>query len=361
MFIPDLFVPITYRVLAKIALNVNILFVVLISSFVTNKINRPAFACFQPIIIMVIALFLPVTSGIIRAILIFLLTTIFAFGLLGFFNFFKNVTTTINRGRVAGITAFIVLPTVFLLELIPQNSFNNLYFLLLTFFLNAGSLICAIFKNNRNSLEAKSSSPEKLEKRVIFLYSIPWILFSIANVTLAQNISSNVVLNSSSTLHIFLIGLQAIGVNVGALLAGFLSDFYGRKFTLILSLTLYGISAVIQGVFNNVVLSVGYFTSGISWGLLFVLYSLVIFGDLSNKHNSSKIYAIGLLTYFSATTISLIYQVNMPIITMASLLTCFVVFLSVIPVFLAPELISTDLEKMKMKKYLKTIKRYSSG
>jgi MFS family permease len=161
---------------------------------------------------------------------------------------------------------------------------------------------------------------------------------------------------------VFLIGLQAIGVNLGAIIAGFFADFSGRRITLALSLTLYGISAVLGGMFTtNETLSFMYFINGTSWGILFVLYFFVIIGDLANSENCAKMYSLGLVTYFSSVAIGLIYQGFLSSI-ISSLLTCLLIFLSIIPVLLSPELISSDfIKRIKLKRHTNAIKKLNKN
>lgn len=366
ILIPNLFFPSDIRLSIKIALNLTICISILLGSIISKRINKAAFVYCAPLILILLSFLLFAANGFFQVMLVLIMAAIFGSGILLSFQFFKDVTTAIERGRIAGIMAFLILPTVFFLELIPLNSLNYLYFPILTVTLNLGSFFAGMKMLQRRKQIVEKSKRDRVEKyfekRVVVLYSIPWILFSIVNVTIAQAISSNVITNLPASQHISLIGLQTIGVCLGAVLAGFLTDFYGRRITLIVSLTLYGISAVAQGIFYFDALSIGYFINGTSWGLLFVLYFFVIFGDLSNNSNTLKMYAIGLFTYFFATTIGQIYQVYLPDITISSLLTCLIIFLSIIPVFIAPELMSSEfIYNLKIKRHMKSIKKYAKN
>jgi hypothetical protein len=358
IIIPDIFFAPDYRVIIKLAASLTICITIGLSTFFTEKINRVIFAYVEPIVVVTLSVLLYVTSGFLRLTIIFLMTVIFSNGILLFFRYFWNVTRTSERARVSGIIAFSVLPFVFLLELIPENGVNYLYFPILTVILNVGIIALISTRSKRNFQINHQQTARVFEKKVVILYSIPWVLFSFVNVTLAKDITINIIRQIPSSLHIFLIGLQAIGVNAGAILAGFLADYYGRRITLAVSLTLYGTSSVIAGiVWSESAFSAMYFINGLAWGILFVLYFFVVFGDLSNVENSAKMYSIGLVTYFLSLAIGDIYQALLPSI-ISSLLTCLLLFLSIVPIFIAPELLSSNLrEKAKLAKYVERVKK----
>jgi len=225
--------------------------------------------------------------------------------------------------------------------------------------------VVAIKTKKINLATKKTESSIYPEKRTIFFYLVPWAVFLIVNVTLAKNLSVYLSQQLPASFYLFLVAVQFVGVVFGAVIIGFFVDFFGRRPALALSLTLYGISAALGGLLtNNQVFSFIYFVNGLSWGILFVLYTFVIWGDLSNKENCAKMYSIGLIVYFSTTGIGLITQISMPV-DLSSLLTCLVVFLSIIPIVLAPELLPPDfIERTRLKSHmniLKKIKRENHG
>jgi hypothetical protein len=365
ILIPDLFFPAEIQLHVKIAVNLIICVFILLNDFIAKRINKLALT-FMPVLLICLSFTFYFMTTIVQIIAIIIMAIAFSCQIIQPFVFFRNTTTLLERGRIAGMLSLLILPIIFFLELIPLNSVNDLYFPLITLLLNVGYLLI-ITKGSQVTGQAvnlqNSLSGEKFfEKRVILLYLIPWIMFSIINVTLAQNISLAVISNMPEIIHISLIGLQTIGVCFGTILAGIITDFYGRRVALIASLTLYGISVVIQGIFNFGALSIGYFLNGTSWGLLFVMYFFVIFSDLSNKSNALKMFALGLFPYFIATTIGQIYQFILPDIPVSSLLTCLIIFLAIIPIFFAPELMSQDfIYNLKIKRHLKEIKKHSKN
>lgn len=355
-FMPDAFIAAEYRSIVKLALNLNICFVIILGAFIIRKLDKSYFAYIAPLTLIALSLLLYVTDCIAQIAIAFMASTVFALSVLVFFRYFWKHTNSVERARLAGIIAFSVLPFFFVLDLLPGDSLSDIYFVMFWIALNLMILGIIFLLRTRPQIQHEPYRPNNnkvFEKSVIILYMIPWVLFTLINTTLAKDYP--VITNSS--FHI-LVGLQVIGANSGAILAGFLSDFHGRKIALALSLTLNGASTVIAGIFSSqAAFSAMFFTSGLAWGMLFVLYFFVIFGDLSNEENSQKIYAIGLVPYFLSVGIGQIYQPFLPVIV-SLMVTCLALFLAIIPIIVAPELLVSDLkEKRKMANYVKRIKK----
>jgi hypothetical protein len=99
------------------------------------------------------------------------------------------------------------------------------------------------------------------------------------------------------------------------------------------------------------------FINGASWGILFVLYIFIIFGDLSNSRVGSKIYPIGIMVYFLSVGLGVVYQPILSSVAAANLIS-FLMFVAIVPILFAPEILPKDhIEKMKIQKHLKTLKK----
>ncbi|MGD0996423.1 MAG: hypothetical protein ABR909_12985 [Candidatus Bathyarchaeia archaeon] len=361
--LPNLSISTNYRLIVVAALNFEICIAILISSFFIKKINKLIFAYIIPLLIIIMSIFLFLTNWPFTLIIIFAIAPLLSIELVIFFNHFQEITLSSERARTAGIIAFVTLPFIFILTLMRQSSMNSFYSLIFIIVLNLGIIFLFFLRPNIKSINEKKEVGNYFEKKVIFFYLFPWILFSIINVTLAEDASIYILEQTSASFHLFLVALQVIGVNFGAVIAGFFADFFGRRITLALSLTLYGTSSVLVGMFTtNGAFSLMYFINGMSWGILFVLYIFVVWGDLANKDNCAKMYSFGLITYFSSLGIGLLIPRTFLPISTSSLLTCLIIFLSIIPVFLAPELISSDfIEKIRLKRHINVIKKLNKN
>jgi MFS family permease len=236
---------------------------------------------------------------------------------------------------------------------------NAPYFILFIAMLSLGLFLFVFLRTKVNNVEGKKEAQNCFEKKVVILYLVPWLLFSIINVTLAKNNSTHIFEQTSASFYVLLIALQVIGVCFGAIIAGFVADFFGRRIVLAVTLSLYGTSSALGGIFTNPqVFSVMYFINGMSWGILFVMYIFVVWGDLANKDNCAKMYSLGAITYFLSLGIgAIIPQTFLPLGT-SSLLICLIIFLSILPIFMAPELATTDfIEGIKLKRHINTVKK----
>jgi MFS family permease len=193
------------------------------------------------------------------------------------------------------------------------------------------------------------------EKRTILLYSVPWILFSLINATMARNTSLYVLQNVQSSHYIILVVLQLVGAIFGAVGGGMIADFFGRRLALVFSLTLYGIGSALVGVVENYeVFYFVYILNGLSWGIFLVVYLFVVWGDLANEESCAKRYSLGLIIFYLAQGIGILLmnQISQIPLVISSLASCLLIFFSNLPLILAPELLSSDFrEKIKLKLY----------
>jgi hypothetical protein len=346
-----------HGLLATIALNFEVCIAILVSSFFVKKVNDTIFNYIAPFIIIVVSIILFITNGLLQLIFIFSIVPLFSVGFLIFFNYFQQITVSSERARISGVVALAVLPSYFILRSVIQNEVNDLYLIIFITLLSIGLFLFVFFRTKTNNVESKNDTKKFFEKKVVFLYLVPWLLFSIVNVTIAKNNSTYFFEHTSASFYVFLVALQSISVCFGAIIAGFVADFSGRRIALAVTLSLYGISAVLGGISTNPqVYSVMYFINGMSWGILFVMYIFVVWGDLANKDNCAKMYSLGVTTYFLSLGIGAFIPQSFLPISISSLLTCSIAFFSILPIFMVPELGPTNfMERVRLKRYANKI------
>ena len=352
----------TYQ-MAYAFLNFIIATTLLLSSFFIHRFNRIRiiFAC--AIAISIVALLLLFVSNIIlRLIVIFVEGVFFSVGQLVFFTYFWSLTVPEERGRAAGLAGFFALPFSHLIGLMAQT-FDFFGTVILSVILSSGILTIKLLGPEKKALltTKKDEKGYRPEKRTILLYSVPWILFSLINATLARNISLHVSQHVPSSLYIFLLVLQMTTSGFGALGAGIIADFFGRRLPLAFSLTLYGISSALGGFVENYeVLYFVYVVNGLNWGILSALYFFVIWGDLADKESCAKRYSVGLAISYLAMGVGflLTHQISQIPLIVNSLVSCLLIFLSNIPLIFAPELLASDFrERIKLKLYMNVVKK----
>jgi hypothetical protein len=305
----------------------------------------------------ILLLFVP--GKLVTSILVFLVGMFVGVGQLSFLAHFWKTTSSEERGRIGGLIGFATLPIYFILSNVVADYLDLSGTVILAAALSIVPLAAAIFRN-RNALAITKKEGTYPEKRTIILFSIPWFLFCLINATLSKNITLNAVQLISSSSIVFIIILQAAATFIGTLTGGILADFFGRRLTLAISVTLYGTGMALSGLIQNTTLAYfSFFAEGLSWGILLTLYIFVIWGDLSNKENYSRLYAIGLVAFYIAAAIepfsTLVSQIP-PV--PSAFLGCTVIFLSNVPIALAPELQSSDfLDKIRLKMHIKAAKK----
>jgi MFS family permease len=332
----------------------------LFASYFINRLNSLAVVLLSFILISLIALFIPfIFESSLRLSLIFLAGISFGVGQIAFFVHFWKMTPSDSRGRVSGRIGFITLLMYFIINVVVENTSLSVDVVAILIPSLGALAVIVLNLRNRKTPERNENAEYYPEKRTVLLYLIPWMLFSLINATLAKNIVSNSsqVVTSS---FLFLLLLQTVFSFVGALGGGIITDFLGRRQALALSITLYGVSIALSGIVQNLtVFSFAFAAEGLSWGILLTLYSFVIWGDLANKKNCAKMYSIGLITLYAAngvgqlsTPLSQISPVN------SALIGCSIIFLSIVPLALAPELVPSSIrEKAKLKKYIDQMKK----
>ncbi|TRO49415.1 hypothetical protein E2P47_01320 [Candidatus Bathyarchaeota archaeon] len=171
--------------------------------------------------------------------------------------------------------------------------------------------------------------------------------------------TSNIIVGGvSDSFRFTLLSLQVIGVLIGVLLGGFVADILGRRFSLVFGLTFFGFSTALVGLFQTeIVYLIVYGASGLTWGILFVLYIFVVWGDLSNQDNRIKIYSIGLISYFLSLGVGSFVEVSIQI-EQSAFLSVLIIFILNIPILFAPELLpSYILERNRMRRHMGSVKK----
>ena len=335
----------------------------LLSSFFIHKFSKLRIIyeyCLSTSIVTILLLF--TSSMVLRLIIIFIAGVFFSIGQLVVFTYFWSLTASVERGRAAGLAGCFALPITYIVVWMAET-FDFSGRVMLGVILSLGIMVIKLLRPEKKAMlttkkDEKGYTPEK---RTILLYSVPWALFSLINATLARNISLHVKQSAPSSCYMVLVVLQLVAAVFGALGGGIIADFFGRRLSLVFSLTLYGIGSALVGlVENHEMFGFVYVANGLNWGMLLTLYSLVVWGDLANKESCAKRYSIGLMIFYLATGVGslLTHQISQIPLIVSSLASCLLIFLSNIPLILAPELLSSDFrEKIKLKLYMNVVKK----
>ncbi len=322
---------------------------ILIGAFFVDKINPLKliyiWGISTPLLMLLSAI---VTNSIYLWITISFLGIFFGIGSLAFFNYFHSLTTLEERGRVGG---FIVVVSLLLMPLFSilasYSGFIGAIVLCVIFNLSIFTILLLNPKDKIKLTSKENIETQSYSRRTLLLYLIPWLVFSLINGSLSKIVSLH-MLELFSDLIFQIVILQGLSAVFGAFVSGIIADFVGRKTVLSLGLVTYGISAVVSVLQpTNNTLYFATIMSGFSWGVFLVGYQLVIWSDFATRKHCAPFYAIGIIPFYFSRGLGFLFTPDILQISVenAAFLSCSLIFLSNISLFLAPELIPLEIKR----------------
>jgi MFS family permease len=151
--------------------------------------------------------------------------------------------------------------------------------------------------------------------------------------------------------------LENVFLGAFALVGGIFMDSVGRKRLAIIGFVMLGLSYSILGFFPTTpVWCLATIMNGISWGILYVLFVVTIWGDLSHGAPSDKFYALGVSPFFISKMLQLTIDSQIvaaiPISAIFSFTALFL-FLAVLPLIYAPETLPEKvIKQIELNSYL---------
>src|SRR3990170_9149077 len=305
------------------------------------------FASFAPFAVNTTAAWGAVTLGLVFGVSL-------SFGMPNCMGYFTSQVPVENRGRIGGvIILFTGLGTVGL----AITGINGLVELTITLVVwRTIALVAFAFDKPSIEFEDRSRTPSYravLNQRPFILYFVPWIMFALLNYLTAP-VQQNVLDPSMfSTLQI----LENVFAGAFALVGGIFMDSVGRKRLAIIGFVVLGLSYSILGFFNDTPIWYAHAVMiGISWGILYVLFVVTIWGDLSHGAPSDKFYALGVSPFFISKMLQLTINSQMvaaiPLSAIFSFTALFL-FLAVLPLIYAPETLpEKTMKDRELKNYI---------
>lgn len=281
---------------------------------------------------------------------ILLISIIFAvsigLGMPNCMEYFVRSTSTVVRGRYAGLVFLFSVLGLFFLRVIGGGI--ELAIFILVVWRLFGFLV-VFFGKSFNSSEEKFM---KVSYRSIFgqksfiLYFVPWMMFSFVNYLSAPTQISVV---GQSMYTEFQLIVDIIGP-ISAIPAGFLLDYVGRKQAAIAGFVLLGVSYSFLGLYPYALTSwyLSAVFDGVAWGILSVLFVVCIWGELNPSTASDKYYALGVVPFFISESLSLMFtsyfSLNVSPYAIFSFIAFFL-FIAVLPLVYAPETLPAKILK----------------
>lgn len=306
----------------------------------------------------------PSNGMLANALLAFFLGVSIGIGFPSCLSYFADSTSVENRGFTGGITwsavGLTVLIFAFLINILGQWE----TIIALTIWRLFGGVGFLILNRKHEKLSAQKSPSylELIHKREILLYLFPWVMFSLIN--FAETPILERVFDTIFGMNYFVFAqlVQWVFVGIFAIMGGIVADIIGRKRVVITGFVMLGIEYAVLSVFSNsqVALYLFLILDGITWGLLFSVFLMALWGDLGESHEKEKYYTLGGLPYLLAGFLPILIKPYTSAIspTSAFSFASFFLFLAVIPLMYAPETLpEKHIRERELKSYLEKAMR----
>jgi MFS family permease len=254
-------------------------------------------------------------------------------------SYLSDNTEVEERGKISGISLCLTFVTVMILMMVSTGIglpiAQNVVILLVVQVISGGIII---LNNSWNDPSRISVSISRIMKSRTFLrYMIPWAMFSFVNG------SVNFLWQMLDTYEVRpgAVMVQYLASIIFFFISGVVSDYYGRKTTIIVGFVLLGLSYFLVPSIETELIdySMSIF-SGAAWSFIMVPLLFSIAGDLGPKGGREPYYAISGLFWMVIETgftfISSVVELTLDISIVSSILSL-VMFLAVIPLLSIPE------------------------
>lgn len=268
-----------------------------------------------------------------------------------------------ERGRISGIVIFGTFFSLVLILMMSEPDVFNLgvmNLIVVCVILKAIAFIALVFDPFEREKGEIKSWMSVLTSKNFLPYLLPWLLFHISNgvflfVELPFDYASVATMG-----RVF----EFAGVLVAGLVSGFMADYFGRKWPILIGLLMLGISYAFLGLVTTEISWLLVLASeGIAWGLITVSYMQVVLGDLSadgGAGSKEKFFALGgiVIPLFIFTIFSVVseqwVEFSIPGNILSSVLSI-MLFISVLPVLRASETLPE--EKIRARRWRRYIKK----
>ena len=334
----------------------------LIGPIIAERVNKMRFLLFWVLLGVISSLFpmvLPTFSEYEVAMLLVFWGFAFGIGFPSCLALIPTLTKVEERGRAGGKTflaTYAILP-LFLLAIGHLDIFSSSLLLAAWRSLSLGVFLLHV--NTNDVVQLKPVSYFSILRRGTFLlYFFPWLAFSLVNYFETQ-VLGEFFGKSMSALIVtieFMVGF------LFCLIAGWLMDLKGRKRVIIAGLVMLGLGYALLSFFPLIPLVQAFYVivDGIAFGIFTVAFIFVVWGDMSNGERGDKFYALGTITIPTAVMLSIFISPWLKMIDASSAfsLASFFIFLAIIPIFFAPELLPERvLKKRELRKYVEKVKK----
>ncbi len=254
-------------------------------------------------------------------------------------SYFTESTCIENRGKLGGTVLFATVFSVPFVS-IAMSTLDQVSSALL-FALWRGWSLPILFFAPKESAESEVNVRREpslisvFHNRTFALYFVAWLMFA-----LVDSFGSVFVGFHIGETRFLIAIVEPIFAGIAALVGGIICDQVGRKRVMIFGFVSLGLAYAMVGLAAHTWIAwLCYFViDGIALGLLFMLFVMVLWGDIS-RYSSEKYYAIGATPFFLTQMLSLFFAPYVALIpeTSGFSLAAFFLFIAVIPLLYARE------------------------
>jgi MFS family permease len=283
------------------------------------------------------------------------------FGMPSLLSYFTEVTTAENRGSIGGLTLFATSISIVIFTAVKPMLNQILATSFITCWRGWGlvALRGADMHKIKQELQKPPShhSTKFIRNRTFLLYLLAWFMFACVD-----GFGANIVILHGRNFHDSFKFVEPFVVSLSTLVSGILSDMIGRKRIMTLGFVSLGTAYAILGLTPEAWFSwlLFFVVSGFAIGSLWLLFTVIIWGEISEQQIIEKYYAIGEAPYFLAGIVSIVFAPVASLIpkTSAFSLAALFLFLAVIPLMFAPETLpEKTLRERELRNYIEKAKR----
>jgi MFS family permease len=299
--------------------------------------------------------------------LAWLFSTVFALGVslgLGFptcLAYFADYGVTAQKGRMGGLAYCVAGLGVFSIGLLTILTGSLLWNVVILAAWRLIGLLVFVIVHPHGAVpkqEVEITYRKILDDRSFMLYLVPWLMFGLVNYL------EGPILRSLNKEIFSFVPVAEFGVgSIVALVAGFFSDMVGRKRVIMFGFIMLGVGYAVLGLFPENVISYYFYVGvdGIAWGILALMFFLVLWGELAENRVKGKYYFLGVLPFLIS---SYLEPIATPFVTStfdytrAFSFASFFLFMAVLPLMYAPETLpQKNIELRRLRNYLESAKK----
>jgi MFS family permease len=284
----------------------------------------------------------------------------FGLGMPSCLAFFSETTKVENRGRIGGIIFLAVSLSAPILAVPFSGLTLVMQSIIYAIWRGMGLSVYFLKPRNYDSLKvSKTSFVSVLRDRSFLLYFVAWLMFCLVDTfefTLIEHFLNDELLK--------LMGLIEPAASVFAILiAGFMCDWIGRKKIVLSGFVSLGIAYATIGFLplSDFSWYLYFVVDGVAWGMFYLAFVLILWGDLSQSGSREKYYALGSVPFFISYLIpaflpdSFVEQISLTSnfsLSAAFSLASFFLFTAVMPLVFAPETLpEKKIELRRLRKF----------